>query len=354
MNQFSCKTKIISGAGAISAIQEYCEKRLLIVTDPYFMKNGTAQRIGALSGAESVTYFDKIQPDPTVTLAAEGTALLRESGADTVVALGGGSAMDCAKAMVYFSQMPVRLIAIPTTSGSGSEVTDFSILTQDNVKHPLVDCALQPEIAILDSDLLKELPKKLIADTGFDVISHALEAFAATGASPITDALAQSAFLTMLEELPASYEGNTQVRLKVHIASATAGLAFSQAGLGLCHAISHSLGGMFHLPHGRLNAILLPEVIMYNASPKYKLLAVAAGLGGATEKIALRNLRNKLISLRRKLDMPDTLAQAGIFLENRNREIIESTLQDPCCNTNPVPVTAEGIGNILKAVAGYG
>ncbi len=353
LNQFTCKTKIISGAGAICAIKEHCGKHLLIVTDPYFMKNGTAQRIGALSGAEKVMYFDKIQPDPTVTLAAEGTALLRQTNADTVVALGGGSAMDCAKAMVYFSQMPVRLIAIPTTSGSGSEVTDFSILTQDNVKHPLVDARLQPDIAILDSDLLKELPKKLIADTGFDVISHAVEAFVATGASPITDAIAQSAFLTMLENLTESYAGNVDVRLKVHIASAMAGLAFNQAGLGLCHAIAHSLGGMFHLPHGRLNAILLPEVIMYNASAKYQHLAVAANLGGVTEKLALRNLKNKLISLRRQLDMPDTLAQAGIFLENRTPEIIASTLQDPCCNTNPVPVTAEGIGSILKAVA-YG
>ena len=354
MNQFSCKTKIISGAGAISQLGDLCGKHLFLVTDPYFMKNGTAQRLGGLSRAETVTYFDKIQPDPTVTLAAEGTALLRGSGADTVVALGGGSAMDCAKAMVYFSQMPVRLIAIPTTSGSGSEVTDFSILTQDNVKHPLVDSALQPDIAILDSDLLKELPKKLIADTGFDVISHALEGYVATGASAITDAIAQSAFLTMLEDLPLSYAGDAAVRGKVHMASAMAGLAFNQAGLGLCHALSHSLGGMFHLPHGRLNAILLPEVLMYNASAKYKTLAVAAGLGGATEKLALRNLKNKLISLRRQLDMPDTLAQAGAFLENRTGEIIEATLQDPCCNTNPVTVTAEGIGSILKAVAGYG
>ena len=354
MNQFSCKTRIFFGPGAVTALADLRAKCLLLVTDPYFMKNGTAQRLGALSKAETVTYFDKIQPDPTVTLAAEGTALLREVKADTVVALGGGSAMDCAKAMVYFSGLPVRLIAIPTTSGSGSEVTDFSILTQDKVKHPLVDAALQPEIAILDSDLLKELPKTLIADTGFDVISHALEAFVATGATPITDALAQSAFLTMLANLVPSYEGDVQVRGAVHMASTMAGLAFNQAGLGLCHALAHGLGGMFHLPHGRLNAILLPEVLMYNASTKYKHLAVAAGLGGATEKLALRNLKNKLISLRRQLGLPDTLAQAGVFLENRTQEIIASTLQDPCCNTNPVAVTAEGVGGILKAVAGYG
>ena len=353
MKEFSCKTKIISGSGAVAALKEYSGKNLLLVTDPYFMKNGTAQRIAEFAKAETVTYFDKIQPDPSVALAAEGTALLRQVGADTVIALGGGSAMDCAKAMVYFAGLPVTFIAIPTTSGSGSEVTDFSILTKDNVKHPLVDERLQPDIAILDSDLLKELPPKLIADTGFDVISHAVEAFVATGASPITDAIAQNAFLTALELLPKSYAGDTGVRLDMHLASTMAGLAFNKAGLGLCHALSHSLGGMFHLPHGRLNAILLPAVIEYNASGKYRQLAAAAGLGGVTEKIALRNLKNALISLRRSLNMPDTLRQAGIYLENCTGQIITATLEDPCCRTNPVPVTPEGIGSILKAVAGY-
>ena len=327
---------------------------MLIVTDPYFMKNGTAQRLAMISKAEKVSYFDQIQPDPSVSLAAEGTALLRQVNADTVIALGGGSAMDCAKAMVYFAGLQVVFIAIPTTSGSGSEVTDFSILSNDNVKHPLVDEKLQPDVAILDSDLLKELPPKLIADTGFDVLSHALEAFVATDASPFTDALAKDAFLVALEKLPRSYAGDATVRQDVHIASCMAGLAFSGAGLGLCHAISHSLGGMFHLPHGRLNAILLPAVVEHNASPKYRQLSQLAGLGGVTEKIALRNLKNALISLRRSLNMPDTLRQAGINLESQTGEIIEATLQDPCCRTNPVPVTAEGIGQILKAVSGYG
>ena len=349
VKEFSCKTKIISGVGAIAALDGRCGKNLLVVTDPYFMKNGTAGRVAEFAKAEKVTYFDRVQPDPRVELVAEGTAVLREVGADTVIALGGGSAMDCAKAMVYFAGKQVTFIAIPTTSGSGSEVTDFAILTKDKVKHPLVDARLQPDIAILDSDLLKELPPMLIADTGFDVLSHALEAFVATGASPITDALAQSAFLTALEALYQSYCGEVSVRLSMHLASTMAGLAFNRAGLGLCHALSHSLGGMFHLPHGRLNAILLPEVVAYNASSKYAKLSQ-----GATEKIALRNLRNKLITLRRQLNMPDTLSQAGIILGDHIREIIASTLQDPCCQTNPVPVTAEGVGKILKAVAGYG
>ena len=132
------------------------------MTDPYFIKNGTAKRVAELAKAEKTEIFHKIMPDPSVELAAEGTALVKELKPDTIVALGGGSAMDCAKAMAYFSGLSVRLVAIPTTSGSGSEVTDFAILTHGNVKHPLVDSRIRPDIAILDSDLLRELPASLV------------------------------------------------------------------------------------------------------------------------------------------------------------------------------------------------
>ena len=147
------------------------------------------------------------------------------------------------------------MVAVPTTSGSGSEVTDFAILTHNGVKHPLVDPRLRPDVAILDEELLMGLPKSLIADGGFDVIAHAVEAFVARDAGTITDCFAREAFCTAYAALPASYAGRKEVRLKVHRAATMAGIAFTQAGLGLCHAMSHALGGMFHLPHGRLNAI---------------------------------------------------------------------------------------------------
>ncbi len=357
MEQFFCKTKIISGAGAIGSLSEMGIRRLLVVTDPYFMKNGIAQQVAAAAKAEHVEIFDRIQPDPSVELAAVGTAAVKQAQPDTVVALGGGSAMDCAKAMVYFAELPVRLVAIPTTSGSGSEVTDFSILTHGQVKHPLVDEKLQPQVAVLDSDLLDKLPAGLIADTGFDVLTHALEAYVATGAGLVTDALAQGAFCTVLELLLDSFRGVTAVRGKIHEAATMAGMAFSSAGLGACHAFAHSLGGMFHLPHGRLNAMLLPVVISYNtaAQKKYAAIARAAGLGGLADTLAVRNLRNTLIRLRRELDLPETLAQAGVDprqVRQKSKEILDAVLADPCCSTNPVPVDRAWAAQILEEVTG--
>ena len=207
MEVFSCKTRIFSGPGAVSALAEFGAKRLLLVTDPYFAKNGTASRVAAVSKAPRVEIFDKVRPDPTVGLAAEGTARMKEFQPDLLVALGGGSAMDCAKAMAYFAKSGCRLVAIPTTSGSGSEVTNFAILTHERVKHPLVDASLQPDGAILDSDLLQDLPKSLIADGGFDVLTHALEAAAARGAGSFSDLYAREAFAAAYGALPASYAG---------------------------------------------------------------------------------------------------------------------------------------------------
>ena len=360
MERFSCKTMIISGPGAISSLGDLGSKRLFLVTDPFFAKNGTAQRIAAAAKAEAVEIFDAIQPDPSVSLAAEGTAKLRAFCADTIVALGGGSAMDCAKAMAYFSKTDAKLVAIPTTSGSGSEVTDFAILTHNGIKHPLVDPKLRPDIAILDSDLLTQLPKALIADAGFDVLAHALEACAARDAGVVSDCLAREAFCTAFASLPASYAGRQETRLKVHLAATLAGMAFTQAGLGLCHAMSHALGGLFHIPHGRLNAILLPSVISCNAhvaGAKYARIARAAGFSGSADTIAVRNLRGGLIRLRRELDLPETLAQAGVTpseVWQNTDQIVNATLADPCCSTNPMAVEDFLVRRILEEVTGRG
>ena len=358
MEEFSCKTTILSGPGTISHLSTFGAKRLFLVTDPYFMKNGTAQRVAEASKCIDYEIFDQVQPDPTVELAAQGTAKLKSFQPDLLVALGGGSAMDCAKAMSYFSKGTHTFVAIPTTSGSGSEVTDFSILTHNKVKHPLVDPKLRPDAAILDSDLLQELPKPLIAEAGFDVLAHALEAYVARDAGTLTDLYAREAFSSAYASLPASFAGNKTVRLKVHLAATMAGMAFTQAGLGLCHAMSHALGGMFHVPHGRLNAILLPSVIACNAhvaGKKYAELARAAGMGGSADTIAVRNLKNSLIRLRRELNLPETLAQAGVDPRNvwRNTpEIVSAALSDPCCKSNPMPPEDFLVRRILEEVTG--
>lgn len=359
MEEFFCKTKLLSGSGSVAALKELNSRRLFVVTDPFFEKNGTAKSLAALSGAGEIHIYSEVKPDPTVEQAARGAAALKAFEPDTVVALGGGSAMDLAKAMVFFSGLKVNFAAVPTTSGSGSEVTDFAILTHEGVKHPLIDEKLCPHVAILDSDLLRELPRGLIADTGFDVLSHALEAFVATGAGAVTDALAQDAFASAMEALLRSYQGDLSVRQKMHTASAMAGMAFTRAGLGLCHAMSHALGGMFHLPHGRLNGILLPAVIRVNsavAGKKYADLARKAGFSGTADTVAVRNLQNGLIRLRKALGMPATLVQAGCEIGHIHQltgQICKAAAADPCCQTNPVPVTEALVRGVLEEVTGH-
>ena len=359
MEQFLCQTKILAGNNILSALRELHPKRLFLVTDPFFRKNGWADRVIQASGAAHWEIFDQVVPDPSVTLAATGAAKVREFDPDLLVALGGGSAMDCAKAMNYFGTN-CPLAAIPTTSGSGSEVTDFAILTHENCKHPLMDPKLRPVLALLEEELLTELPKSLIADTGFDVLAHALEAAVGTKGGNFTDALARESFRMAFQNLPRSFAGDKSLRLTVHKASAMAGLAFTQEGLGLCHALSHALGGAFHVPHGRLNAILLPAVLMTNApqaQEKYAVLARHAGFTAASDTIAIRNLKNGLVKLRRELRLPETLAQAGVDLAQlriQEQQIITAALADPCCLTNPVKPEAHMLRAILAEVSGHG
>ena len=359
MESFSCKTKIISGTGAIWELAQLGVKRLLVVADPYFRETDLPEKLKKATNAEKSEFFFEVKPDPSVELSAKGTALVQSFKPDTVIALGGGSAMDCAQAMVYFSGLPIRFVAIPTTSGSGSEVTDFAILTHDGVKHPLIDSRLQPELAILDGNLLSSLPKSLIADAGYDILAHALESYVALNAGAISRALAADAFHAAFTHLPASFAGDTAVRLRIHEAATMAGIAFSQSGLGLCHALAHALGGQFHLPHGRLNAILLPAVVEANsaANAQYADLARRAGLGGSAELTAVRNLKNALVRLRKELGLPSTLSQAGIpprEVRQATDTIVSAALQDPCSATNPVCPDEKMVRHIFQQVTGLG
>lgn len=356
MAEFHCPTKLYTGPGALRHLADYQAKRVLVVTDRFFSESGKAAEIGGLVPGADVRIFDKVVPDPPAALAAEGAAICEAWKPELLIALGGGSPMDCAKGIRAAYGEELAFVAVPTTSGSGSEVTSFSILTHDGVKHPLVDPGLQPDAAILDDSLLMALPRGLIADTGMDLLAHCMEALVATGRSGFTDALALHGIRTVLDLLPQSWQGVKSARLPLHEAASMAGIAFNNAGLGVCHGLAHAIGGVFHVPHGRLCAILLPPVMAFNASVAVKQYAVAArqcGLQSTTDRIAFRNLSQSVCHLRRSLRLPETLPEAGVEQNvwHRERErILEATLEDPCCRTNPVPVTREGVCQILKAV----
>ena len=357
MQIFHCPTKLYMGPGALDALGGFPAKRVLVVTDSFFSKNGTALEVGRRVPGAEVRIFDHVVPDPPASLAAEGAALCAQFRPQLLIALGGGSPMDCAKAIRLAAGEPMTFVAVPTTSGSGSEMTSFSILTHDGVKHPLVDPSLRPDAAILDDSLLTGLPPSLIADTGMDLLAHCLEALAATGASGFTDALAFEGARTTLALLPASCQGDRSVRLRLHEAASMAGMAFDNAGLGVCHALAHALGGAFHIPHGRLCAMLLPSVLSYNApaaQEKYACLARLCGLPAATDRLAVRSLSAAIVRLRKQLHMPETLGQAGVTAAQwaeKQPQVLQAALADSCCQTNPVSVTEAGLRQLCKAVA---
>lgn len=359
METFSCPTKLVCGSGAVAALGALGCRRLFLVTEPLFVADGTAQRVVQAAGCPGVEIFDQVHSMPTVELAAQGAARIRGFHPDLVAALGGGSTLDCGKAMACLARGDYTLAAIPTTSGSGAEVTDFALLTHRQGLHTLTDDRLRPDVAILDSDLLAQMPKSLIAESGFDVLSRSLEAYVARRGGAMTDLLAREAFSSAYAALPASYGGNAGVRLKIHLAASLAGMALAQAGLGLCHAMAHSLGRMFGVSHGRLHAVLLPAVVGCNAhvaGRKYAELARAAGLGGSTDAMALRNLKNGLVRLRRELNLPQTLAQAGVDPRRVWRSAGELTariLEDPCCRDNPMPPEDFLVRRILEEVTGH-
>ncbi len=346
MQFFSLATRLCFGSDALGVLKTLNAGKTLLVTDSFFSKSGKAGEILALCGGQG-RIFDSVQPDPSVELVARGVKLMQEFAPEVLLALGGGSVMDCAKAMLALGKSRARFIAIPTTSGSGSEVTSFAILTHGGVKHPLVDEALCPELAILDESLLAQLPPSLIAETGMDVLSHCLEAVAAKNASAFTHALASSAFRLCLRELPKSYAGELSARAPVHQAATMAGLAFDRAGLGVCHALSHALGGAFHLAHGRLNGIFLPHVVEFNLPdcPAYGDLAALCGF--STPRALMFALRH----LRSRLNLPESLSKAGLERSRVLKELdalSQAAAQDPCCKTNPRPVTAEDCAGLIR------
>lgn len=348
MQTFTCKPQIFFGAYALGQLSACRYNSVLLVTDPFFQTSGVAEMVLSKVPAKNKTIFSQVTPDPTTRLVAEALAVLDSCRPDLVIALGGGSPIDCAKAMIFAADYRPFFVAIPTTSGTGSEVTSFSIVTHQGAKYPLVDCELVPDWAILDDSLVEKLPPSLVADAGFDVLVHALEALASTDGSHFTNALASSSFQLTYDNLLASFRGDTACRGTIHQAATMAGMAFDQAGLGICHSLAHALGGAFHVPHGRLNAILIPAVLQFNNSPVYGALASQCGIGATT-----RSLSSGLIRLRNQLKLAEKLSQVGIshkmLIENLGA-LTKTALADPCSRTNPRTATEQDLAEILKQV----
>ena len=379
MKEFSFSTRIYFGEGALARLRQVEGRRVFLVTDKFMVTSGVADRVASYLTDCQVTVYSDVVPDPPITNVVSGVQALLASGADVMIALGGGSAIDAAKAIrAVAADTPgvgeIReAFAIPTTSGTGSEVTDYSVITdpEKGVKYPLTDKTLQPPVAILDPELVVTVPAAITADTGMDVLTHAVEAYVSTGFNDFSDAMAEKAVSLVCRWLPVAYADgkNLLAREKMHNASCMAGLAFNSAGLGLVHGIAHALGAKLHLPHGRANAIVLPHVLRYNAelqdpkggdyslpARKYQRLTKVLDLLPAhTALLGASNFIREVETLSKTVRIPATLREAGVDMDlyRANRDaIIQAALADKCTAANPRVPTVADVSAILDAVSG--
>ncbi len=375
MDNFKVKTKIYFGEGSLNRLTEIGNKKVFIVTDPFMVKSGMIENITQKLTKAQVTVFSEIVPDPPIELIVDGIGELQKANPDVLIALGGGSSIDAAKAIMDFAKKVtsvenMEFIAIPTTSGTGSEVTSFAVITDKSkgTKYPLVSEDLLPDVAILDPQLVKSVPPSITADTGMDVITHALEAYVSTNATDFSDALAEKALDLAFKYLLKAYKdgGDMEAREKMHNASCLAGIAFDSVSLGLNHGIAHILGGKFHVPHGRTNAILLPHVVEYNAdiagysnnkfsiaAIKYANISRLLGLSFSNTRMGVRNLINEIKRLQKEMNMPTNLKACGVSvdeLEKNKEEIAKLALLDACTLTNPKEPTQLEVMEILSKI----
>ena len=380
MKNFDIKTKIYFGENSLARLKELKAKKVFVVADPFVISSGLISYIENPLNEAGVTYsvFCDIVPDPPVEKVIKGVSSALKENAEYIIAVGGGSAMDTAKAIRKFageinSEYCPKLICIPTTSGTGSEVTSFAVLTdgKTNSKLPLSSDDMLPDEAILDEILVKSVPKSITADTGMDVLTHAIEAYVSINNNEFSGALAEKAVEICGQFLIRSYMDNNDAhaRRKVHIASCLAGLAFNSASLGLNHGMAHQLGAKFHIPHGRANAILLPYVIEYNSDirsssrsqkeyrscvRKYCNIARILGVSNLNEVTTIRAIVSYIQFMMQEMNMPLKVSQiVGIEREEYERaidEMAENALKDACTATNPRIPTKEDVIELYKKI----
>jgi len=321
----------------------------------------------------SSTVFTGVRPDPDIKVIEDGLKPFIKSGADVLVAIGGGSAIDTAKGILYSASMIANaagtefkkplFIAIPSTSGTGSEVTDFSVITYEGEKLCVIDEFIAPDIAILDSTCIQHVPQRVVVDTGIDVLVHAIEAYLSTKATDFTDALAEKAIKLIFENLEKLYKNVTDpdARDRVQNASCMAGMAFTNTGLGINHSLAHALGANFHISHGRANALVLTTVMEYNANlsgsaddyaaERYAKLAAVLQLPARTRREGSVNFIISVNRLKKALGIEDNIRALDIdqtLFENALGQMADTAMLDRCTPTNPRQPSREDIIHIYK------
>ncbi|WP_085829203.1 iron-containing alcohol dehydrogenase [Clostridium massiliodielmoense] len=371
MARFTLPRDIYFGAGCLDVLKTIKGKRAVIV-----IGGGSIKRSGFLDKIEGylkeanieTRLIEGVEPDPSVETVMTGAKVMREFNPDLIIGIGGGSPIDAAKAMWIFYEYPeftfekavvpfglpdlrqkAKFIAIPSTSGTASEVTAFSVITdyKAKIKYPLADFNLTPDIAIVDSDIAQTMPPKLVAHTGMDALTHAIEAYVAGLRSAISDPLAIQAIVMVRDNLVKSFEGDKKARDEMHIAQCLAGMAFSNALLGITHSMAHKIGAVFHIPHGCANAIFLPYVIDYNrkvCEDRYATIARSLGLKGNTDKELVDSLIGLINELNVKLNIPSTIKEWGVSEEDFKSNVefmAHNAVLDACTGANPREINDE-------------
>ncbi len=387
MARFTLPRDLYHGKGSLAELKNLTGKKAIVVVG-----GGSMKRFGFLDKAVSylkeagmeVTLFENVEPDPSVETVMRGAKVMQEFEPDWIVAMGGGSPIDAAKAMWAFYEYPettfedlitpfsfptlrtkAKFCAIPSTSGTATEVTAFSVITdyEKGIKYPLADFNITPDVAIVDPELAETMPKKLTAHTGMDAMTHAIEAYVSTLHCDYTDPLALHAIKMIHNDLIASFNGDMEARDRMHNAQCLAGMAFSNALLGIVHSMAHKTGAAFsggHIVHGCANAMYLPKVIKYNAkneeaAVRYGEIASFIGLKGDTTEALVDALIAELKSMNQALEIPSCIKdyEGGSIDETefmtKLPEVAALAIGDACTGSNPRIPTQEEMEKLLKA-----
>ncbi len=380
MQRFTIPRDLYFGEEALSHLKNIKgERAFIVIGSERLIKDGTAPKAVEYlkeAGIES-ELFVGVENDPSVATVMKGAEVMERFQPDTIIGIGGGSPIDAAKAMWIFYEHPeftfeeaakpfnlpelrnkAKFIAIPTTSGTATEVTSFSVITDHNtgIKYPIADYNITPDVAIVDTGLVQTMPRVLVANTGMDALTHALEAYVSKVRNPFTDALAIKSIEMIGDNLVASYNGEDQARKDMHIAQNLAGMAFSNAILGIVHSMAHKLGKKLDIAHGLANAIFLTYAIEFNAKTAerdYADTARALKLTGDSDRELVESLVEYIAQLRTDMGMAHSLKELGIdedlFQENLD-ELARTSVEDPCTGTNPREISVEEMKQLLTAI----